>query len=256
MQPLIDTHIHLSRWPCRRLPLDETANLVEALQSRGVIQAWAGSFDALLHNDIAGVNGRLAEECRRHASFLIPFGSVNPMLPDWQEDLRRCHEQFRMPGVRLHPNYHGYRLDDPVFGELLRQCAERKLAVQLSVLMEDKRVQHRLLPVPPVDLAPLPEAMKRAPGVKLQLLNAFQVLRGELLLRLAAAGVCFETATIEGVGGVHKVLGQIPQERLLFGSHAPFFVFESAKLKLAESDLTAEQMKAVCEENARRFISL
>ena len=32
---LIDTNVSLSRWPCRRLPLDETPGLVARLRSQG-----------------------------------------------------------------------------------------------------------------------------------------------------------------------------------------------------------------------------
>src|ERR1035441_1263931 len=47
---LIDTNVSLSRWPCRRLPLDETPALVARLRSHGVKQAWAGSLDGFDRN--------------------------------------------------------------------------------------------------------------------------------------------------------------------------------------------------------------
>jgi len=252
---LIDTNVYLGRWPFRRLPLDETALLVAKLRDQGVAQAWAGTFDTLLHKDITSANARLAGECAKSGGLLVPIGALDPMQPDWEEDLRRCVDEHRMPGIRLHPNYHGYMLSDPVFERILKLADERGLLVQIAVIMEDERTIHPLVNVPPTDTAPLPALAQKSPRVRLQLLNAFRTLRGKPLLELATAGVRFEIAMLEGVNGVANLLAQIAPDRVLFGSYAPFFYFESARLKLKESALPPAQISAVSAGNARQFLA-
>ncbi len=253
---ITDVNVSLSRWPFRRLPGDEVAALAERLRACDVTQAWAGSFDGLFHKDVAAVNARLAEDCKRcKRGLLLPFGTVNPMLPDWREDLRRCHEEHHMPGIRLHPNYHGYGLDDPAFAELLTLAERRGLIVQLAVRMEDPRMQHPLVRVPDVDTKPLAGLVAAHPALRLVLLNALRTLRGEAITRLTDAGqVYFEISMLEGVGGVAKMLTDLTVDRLLFGSHFPLFILESAILKLRESELLPSQIAAITQENAQRLL--
>lgn len=237
---IVDVNVNLSRWPFRRVKGDETPELVEMLRTRGVVQAWAGSLDGLLHKDIAGVNARLAAECRRFGEgFLLPFGSINPTLPDWEEDVRRCAEEHRMPGIRLHPNYHGYTLEDPVFARLLKLAEERRLIVQIALKMEDERTQHPLMRVPPVD------ASKLAGGPRLVILNG----------PAPAAEGCVDFAMVEGVEGVAKLAGRIGMERLLFGSHFPIFTWESARLKVRESFPDEQAALEQMARNARRLLA-
>ena len=85
---IIDTNVHLFRWPFRGLKYDRTEALVRKLRRHRIAQAWAGSFESVLHKQLDGANRRLADECREHGGgLLIPIGSVNPVWPDWEEDL-------------------------------------------------------------------------------------------------------------------------------------------------------------------------
>jgi uncharacterized protein len=253
---MIDVNVNLSRWPFRRLPSDEPRRLVQNLQASGVTQAWAGSFDGLFHKDIGAVNARLAEDCQKFGPGLLrPFGTVNPMLPDWHEDLRRCHEDYGMPGVRLHPNYHSYGLDSPVFAELLELATDRGLIVQLAVRMEDPRTQHPLMQVPDVEIKELPRLSSAHPKLRLILLNSLKTLRGDALTALAETGqVYFEIGMLEGVGGISNLLHRVPIDRVLLGSHFPLFVLESALLKLRESDLRPEQIDSIAHGNTIRIL--
>jgi predicted TIM-barrel fold metal-dependent hydrolase len=254
---IVDTNVNLARWPFRRLSADDPAALVARLRKHNVSQAWAGSFDGVFHKDLSSANARLAKDCRIHGQgMLLPFGSINPKLPDWQEDLRRCHEEHKMRGIRVHPNYHGYDLQDTAFAELLKLAAPRGLIVQLALCMEDERTQHPLMRVAPVDLTPLADLAEAEPRLKLVILNCYPQIKPLQLTKLVSTGnVYFELSMVERVGAVARIIEQFTVERVLFGSHSPFFYFESAELKVREAGLSETQERAILEGNARRLIA-
>ena len=262
---LVDTNVHLFEWPFRRLKYARTAALAEKLRRHGVKQAWAGSFEGLLSKDLGGVNSRLAEECRREGNGLfIPFGSVNPMWPDWEEDVSRCHKVHRMPGIRLHPGYHGYELNHPEFAQLLRVATSRGLLVQIALGLEDPRVQHPKIKAPVINPEPLVALLKEIPDARVQLLNSWQWTRqAPARALLAMPNVSFDIAELEGVSSVRRMLegkhwyngGQVKLERLLFGSHSPYFPLEATLLRMFESPLSLPQLQAIMETNARRLLA-
>jgi predicted TIM-barrel fold metal-dependent hydrolase len=255
---MIDVNVWLSRWPFRRLVDDEPEALLRRLRRLGVTEAWAGSFDALLHRDLAAVNARLAATCRAYRNGLLqPFGAVNPLLPDWREDLKRCHEMHRMSGIRLHPNYHGYALDHPALAELLGEAAARGLIVQIALKMEDERTLHPLLKnLPTTEPGPLSGLLAQGRLPPIVLLNALGNLRSQALKRLLAMpGVWCDIATLEGAAGLERLVAQVGADRLLFGSLAPLYYAEAAHLKLKESVLAAAHVDAIREGNARRLVA-
>jgi predicted TIM-barrel fold metal-dependent hydrolase len=252
---VIDTNAWLGQWPFRRLPLDEPTALARRLRSLGIERAWAGHLDALFHEDLAAVNARLAEQCDRLADGLfLPFGAVNPTLPDWREDLRRCHEIHRMPGIRLHPDIHGYSTADPIAAELLSAASARGLVVQVTFQMEDPRTRHSRLDVSEVDPAPLVDLPGKISGLRLVLLNAGRVPGPAVGERVGASKLLVDIATLEGVGSVDRLIGSLGADRIVFGTHAPLFIPESAVLKLRESSLSPDALDAITRGNALDFL--
>jgi predicted TIM-barrel fold metal-dependent hydrolase len=255
---MIDTNVNLFRWPFRRVAGDETEVLMTRLRARGVKQAWVGSYEALQCLDISAVNTRLSEASRSAgAGFFLPFGSVNPKLPHWETDLRRCHEVHRMPGIRLFPNYHGYALSDPMFEQLLAAAAGRRLIVQIALSMEDPRTQATI--VKRVDPSPLADLLPRFPQLRVVLLNHGGWAdddAGDKMTKIRnAENAWFDIAMNEGVGGLDRLIAATSPSRVLFGSHAPFFYFESALLKVREAGLPHDRESAILENNARALLA-
>lgn len=261
---ITDCNVHLGDWPFRKLKYANTVALAAKLRKHRITQAWAGNFEGVLHTQFDAANRRLFDECRTQGDRLFrPIGTVDPSGPDWEEDLRRCHEQYRMSGVRLYPAYHGYGLDHANFAKLLADATQRRLVVQIVLRMEDERCHHPALVIGAVDVGPLVDVLKKIPQAKVQLINAGGRLLGKHVAALVReTSVTFDIAAIEGNGGIEQLLqgknysytSAIPIERLVFGSHAPFFPCESALLKLFESSLDLAELGMLMSENAARII--
>ena len=72
-----------------------------------------------------------------------------------------------------------------------------------------------------------------------------------------------DISRLEGNGAVGRIIGTVqglpsalvPVDRILFGSHAPYFPVETAILKLIESPLEVQQLQAIMHGNARRLLA-
>jgi hypothetical protein len=261
---IVDTNVNLFEWPFRKLKYGETPALVAKLQKHRVIEAWAGSFEALLHKNINMVNERLTTECReKGAGLLRPFGTVNLAWPDWEEDLRRCHETFNMPGVRIYPGYQPFDLSHPGLKGLVAATRERGLLLQIVFGMEDPRVHHPIITVGSVLATPLIDVLKTEPQAKVQMLHFSGNIQGtDLRALMTGTSATIDISRWEGNGAIGRMIGtapgsqgaRVPVERVLFGSHAPYFPIETALLKLIESPAGTEQLNAIMQGNARRLL--
>lgn len=250
-QKVVDTNVSLFQWPFRRLPLDEVNELCAKFQQLGITEAWAGSFEGLLHRDLRAANERLLKACQKREQ-LIPVGAVNPTLPDWKHDLKLCLGRFAMPGVRLLPGYHGYALDDELFGDLLGTATELGGFVQIAMTLEDPRTQSHLLQAPNVDLRPLKHWTQQIPESRVQILNCRPSASDRETLA-SIPRITVDTSRVDGTDGVATLARTIGIDRLLFGSHSPFLIPEAACIRMLETDLPSADVKKIMQTNAGRF---
>jgi len=246
----IDTHVYFGKWPHARLSSEEPKRLVESLKQNNVANAWTGSFDGLFHKDIGAVNERLAEASKQYgADFLIPIGTVNPALPDWEEDVRRCRQVFQMPGIRLHPNYHGYTLDDPRFAKLLALASKMELFIQL-VTFADEQSHTWLTPKSQhVDLTPLPALVAQVPQLRLLITNAPPTLDENVLAKLASnENIYLDFGGAKTAKEFNAILTAATVNRMVYASGAPLHPFDFYRSLLRE--LTDEKRQAIEAKNA------
>lgn len=258
---IIDTNVNLFDWPFRPLKYGNTRALADKLKQHRITEAWAGSFEALFYKNIDAVNVHLAEECSAIGDgMFIPFGTVNLNWPDWQEDLRRCHEEYNMPGIRIYPIYQTFDMTHEEFPKLVEQVAKREMILQIAAKMEDARHHHPIVQVRDINAEPLIDILPNIPEAKVQLLHWNRHIGRNLMLRLIReTNIVLDISRVEGSGAVgHLLDGEhwaasvdpVPVERLFFGTHAPYFPVESALIKLFEAPLTLKQIHAITHENA------
>lgn len=200
------------------------------LREAGVATAWAGSFDGLFHKDLAGVNSRLVEACTQEVGDVLkPFGSVNPTLPDWEDDIRRCHETHRMPGVRLHPSYHGYALDDPRFVRLVALAAERGLMVQIVAWLKNKPRKWLRPREARVDLMPLVGATAKVPTARIVVANGVRDVDDPKFRELARLRqVSFDMGELPDADDIDRLIQATARDRVYFGSSAPLYPMQQS----------------------------
>ena len=65
----------------------------------------------------------------------------------------------------------------------------------------------------------------------------------------------FDISRVNATDGVARVMRTVPVGRVVFGTHAPFLIYESAMIKVYESNLTEDETTAILHQNAEQLIS-
>jgi len=252
MSGLVDTSVFCGYWPFRCLAQRTPEALEGHLQSKGVIQAWVAATEAILYPDPMQANEPLFEAISGDG-FFVPVAILDVTLATWRRDAERCLRKWGCRALKLAPNYHGYELSDSGVSELLTVAREADIPVCVQMRMMDERAHHPLMKVPGVPAADVVRVAQGDPEVRVLACGAY---RHDLPELSEASNVWVELSSVEGGQTLRSAVETMGAEKLVFGSHSPFYYFEAvlAKLDVAPSDVSAETVLAVREANARALL--
>ncbi len=229
-----DVNLSTGRWPFRP-HLHQTMDLlVPHLARFGITGGLVRSSQAPFSSDLLHENHELAKACQPYDSFrALPV--INPGYGFWRD--------IQTQAVLLLPSFQNYSLLDGRTLDMARAMAKNGHVFVISLREEDERSQHPLCQIKPptADIQAFAEAVPETPVI---VLNA---LAGECG-RWSAANVYFDIAFYEPFR-ITESLQAAPKGRVLFGSHAPFFVASAALSKL-QAGLPAVDAQAIARDNA------
>lgn len=252
---LIDINTWIGPWPFRHLDNATAAGLLRRMDKKGIDRAVVAHSAAAMYRNPHTANEDLFRQVRKHTDRLLPVASLRPAFPGWEEDLRRCHEDFGFVGLRLYPQYHEYRLTDAPALDLLDVAHDRRLFVQVPQRIEDRRARH------PWDLArdlaadELVDAVRARPGVRWMFINVSDLPVARLPSKASyIIDISRLTAVLQR--NMQQILDDGGNDRLAFGTGMVFKVADPALLKLDVLNRGKRVREGIAWRNAARLMGL
>lgn len=261
---LIDFHTHAFPDAIAQRALSQLAQAGGALRPRTDGTA-AGLTRALEGADARGVLLPVATNPLKLKSIndwakdqaskvLIPFGAAHPLAPDALEQLAYVKE-LGFKGVKLHPEYQGFAVDDPRAVRLYREIGRLGL---ITVFHAGLDVAY----MPPGRCEPqaLAGVLKYFDGAPVVAAHMGGFLRWEEAYRhLCGREVYLDTAYSHGCllkPLAEKMIEKHGAEKILFGSDLPWSAIEDERDLVLSLNIGPEEKDLILYGNAQRLLGL
>jgi len=257
---IVDVNAYLGHFAFRRLRHNTAAALLALMDSMKIDKAVVSSAGAITYRNAQAGNEEVAAEIRDHRDRLIPLAVVNPFYAGWQDDLKACHEEFGMAGLRLYPKWHNYSLSSPCCQELVNAAAERGLVISIPIRVEDNRERSWLLNVPDVPLEEIVELVKAHPKARFILLNGIGYTGCPLGRKDNGlpSNYAIELSRLSAVlaNELGQLIANLGAERVMFGTGMPFNYPDPALVKLEVLDTSEPEKEKIRSQNAIAWLRL
>jgi len=257
---IVDVNAYLGHFAFRRLRHNTAASLLALMDAKRIDKAVVSSAAAITYRNAHAGNEELAQDVRGHSDRLIPFAVINPFYAGWRDDLKICHEEFGMKGLRLYPKWHNYQLSSPCCRELVEAATERGMVISIPIRVEDNRQRSWLLNVPDIPLEEIVELVKKHRNARFILLNGIGFTRcplgrkGNDLPSNYAVGLSRLSATLRNELG--QLIATLGAGRVMFGTGMPFKYPDPAFVKMDVLDASEADKEKIHSQNVKAWLKL
>jgi predicted TIM-barrel fold metal-dependent hydrolase len=255
---IIDTNAYLGYYAFRQLRHNTADALLRLMDEKGIDQAMVSSASAIAYRNTQPANEDVAAAVGPHRDRLIPFAVINPFYAGWQDDLRICHEQFGMKGLRLYPKWHNYALSDRCCLDLIREATKRGMVASIPIRVEDYRQRSWLVDVPDIPLDEIVSLVKACPKARFILLNGAGYTRSPLGQKDNGLppNYCIEISRLSALlaNETGQLVSRLGAERVVFGSGMPFKYPDPALVKLEVLDASPDAKEKIRSGNAASLL--
>ena len=248
---IIDVNCWTGPWGTHALP-GEAAQVRESLRRIGVDRMCLSPLGGVWAHNCHEANGAVYAAADQWDD-VLPVPVLDPTIATWPEELERARQHGRAPLVKWLPQYGRYAPEEMT--ECAGAIAEAGLGLLVQVRLEDARRQHPLAVVEDANPAAVARLAERhrdltvvlggAPG------GAIAQLAGPLL---ELDNLYAEVSQVDGMDALAGLVQAGLGRRLLFGTHAPFFV-PLAGLARVVADLDDEPAAAILGGNASFLVA-
>lgn len=257
---MIDLNAYLGHFAFRPLRHNTASALLRLMDQKRIETACVSSASSITYRNAHAGNEEIAAGVREHRGRLVPFAVLNPLYAGWRDDLKQCHEEFGMKGLRLYPRWHHYSLTDAACLALVHAAAERNLVITIPMRVEDRRQGTWLVDIPDVSHDECAALVRAVPRARFVFVNG-SGYSGSLLGRANNGlptnySVDIALLTVELANETGHLLGTLGEDRIVFGTGMPFHYPDPALVKLEILDASPAVKQKIAHGNASRLLNL
>lgn len=232
----VDVNCLLGNWPFRKIRMNSFDDLKRVHKQNDIDYGYVSSLNSIFYNDPFEGDLDLHETIKGSAYQHIL--TINPELPEFEDDIKRGIELFNIKGVRIYPGYHGYELDSNNLLNLCRVLADNKLPLFFTIRMEDERLNYLSKPNN-IEIAKLKEFLVNHPENAVVLLSIRSgevqalkdVINGRNNLLIDTSGLK------EWLFVIEKLTQEVDHSKIAYGSNHPMNCLKSTLLLVEKAQV-------------------